>query len=98
MNEGSWAIFCINSHPLKEHLKTLKFKRISFPGIYYVLPVVQFVYYYQETSLKSGNMDVCYFNYLCQYPVGPIEDYGHVLSNIGYIISGVSFMAIVRYR
>ena len=71
---------------------------IFLAGIYYTLPVFQLVYYYQETSLKSGNLDTCYYNYLCQYPFGPIADYNHVFSNIGYIISGISFMGIVKYR
>ena len=43
-------------------------------------------------------MDTCYYNYMCQYPYGALSDYGHVFSNIGYILSGVFFMAIVKYR
>ena len=53
---------------------------------------------FQETSLNSGNLDTCYYNYLCQYPYGPIADYGHVFSNIGYIILGLVFMGIVYFR
>eukprot|EP00092_Neocalanus_flemingeri_P010561 GFUD01011377.1.p1 GENE.GFUD01011377.1~~GFUD01011377.1.p1 ORF type:complete len:900 (-),score=228.82 GFUD01011377.1:79-2778(-) len=71
---------------------------ILLAGIYYTLPVFQLVYYYQETSIRSGDLDTCYYNYLCLYPWGPFADYGHVFSNVGYVISGLIFMAIVRKR
>eukprot|EP00092_Neocalanus_flemingeri_P029565 GFUD01032111.1.p1 GENE.GFUD01032111.1~~GFUD01032111.1.p1 ORF type:complete len:873 (+),score=223.26 GFUD01032111.1:44-2662(+) len=71
---------------------------ILLAGIYYTLPVFQLVYYYQETAIRSGNLDTCYYNYLCLYPWGPFADYGHVFSNVGYVISGLIFMAIVRKR
>lgn len=71
---------------------------IFLAGIFYTLPVFQLVYYYQETSLRTGDLDTCYYNFLCQYPYGPFWDYNHVFSNIGYIICGISFMCIVKYR
>ena len=71
---------------------------IMLAGIYYTLPVFQLVYYYQETAIRSGNLDTCYYNYLCLYPWGPFADYGHVFSNVGYVISGLFFMAIVKHR
>ena len=71
---------------------------ISVAGIYYTLPVVQLVFYYQETARRSGNMDTCYYNFLCLYPWVGFSDFGHMFSNIGYIVSGVFFMMIVRYR
>ena len=71
---------------------------IILVGIYYTLPVFQLVYYYQETAIISGNLDTCYYNYFCLYPWGPLADYGHVFSNIGYVISGLTFMLIVKHR
>ena len=67
-------------------------------GIYYTLPVFQLVLYYQNVSLEKGDMDTCYFNFLCLYPWGPIADFGHVFSNIGYIICGLFFIFIVKNR
>merc|ERR1719500_60345 len=67
-------------------------------GIYYTLPVFQLVLYYQNVSLENGDMDTCYFNFLCLYPWGPIADFGHVFSNIGYIICGLFFILIVKNR
>ena len=67
-------------------------------GIYYTLPVFQLVYYYQETAERSGNLDTCYYNYLCQYPYGAFNDFGHVFSNFGYIILGLLFKLIVWLR
>jgi len=67
-------------------------------GIYYTLPVFQLVLYYQNVSLEKGDMDTCYFNFLCLYPWGPIADFGHVFSNIGYIICGLFFILIVKNR
>ena len=71
---------------------------ILMAGIYYTLPVFQLVYYYQKTADSSGNYDTCYYNYLCQYPYGPFKDYGHVFSNIGYVILGLLFIVIVKFR
>ena len=71
---------------------------ILLAGIYYTLPVFQLVYYYQETAERSGNLDTCYYNYLCQYPYGAFNDFGHVFSNFGYIILGLLFNLIVMLR
>lgn len=56
------------------------------------------VYYYQETAETTGNLDTCYYNYLCQYPYGAINDYGHVFSNVGYVALGLLFILIVKLR
>ena len=71
---------------------------ILLAGIYYTLPVFQLVYYYQETAEISGNLDTCYYNYLCQYPYWVFNDYGHVFSNIGYVLLGLLFIVIVKIR
>ena len=71
---------------------------ILLAGIYYTLPVFQLVYYYQETAESSGNLDTCYYNYLCQYPFGVFNDFGHVFSNIGYVALGLLFIVVVKLR
>ena len=67
-------------------------------GIYYSLPVFQLVFNYQRQTDETGNKDICYYNYLCTYPWGPFQDYGHIFSNIGYIISGIFFIVVVHLR
>lgn len=67
-------------------------------GIFYTLPVLQLVLEYQNNFRDAGNQDICYFNFKCLYRVWYIEDFGHVLSNLSYIISGLIFWFIVRQR
>ena len=67
-------------------------------GIFYTLPVLQLVLEYQNNFRYAGNQDICYFNFKCLYRVGYIEDFGHILSNFSYVISGIIFLCIVRQR
>ena len=69
--------------------------------IFYFVPSSQFVLSFTVYQLVTGNLDTCYYNYLCRYttPVsGMAKGYGRVLSNIGYIFGGVSFIVIVFIR
>ena len=66
--------------------------------IIFIFFFYQLVYYYQETAETTGNLDTCYYNYLCQYPYGAINDYGHVFSNVGYVALGLLFILIVKLR
>lgn len=45
-----------------------------------------------------GDLDICYYNFECLAPWGSLLDFGHVFSNIGYIIYGLAFSLIVYYR
>ena len=67
-------------------------------GIYYTLPVIQLVLLYQSMSAYDGNQDLCYYNYECQYPMAGIQDFGNFFSNIGYVVLGMCFTAIVSFR
>ena len=67
-------------------------------GIYYTLPVIQLVLLYQSMSAYDGNQDLCYYNYECQYPMAGIQDFGNFFSNIGYVVLGLCFTAIVSFR
>ena len=48
--------------------------------------------------MNEGNLDVCYYNFLCKVAVFRMEDFGHVFSNISYVISGIFFIAICKIR
>ena len=67
-------------------------------GIFYTLPVVQLVLYYQDISLQTGNLDICYYNFECLHRFSFLEDFGHVFSNLSYVISGIIFILLVRFR
>ena len=60
--------------------------------IYTVLPNVVF------GSVQRGNLDICYYNFRCLYPWLGLQDYGHVFSNVGYVLSGLCFILIVKRR
>ena len=67
-------------------------------GIFYTLPVFQLVLHYQETTFQTGNLDVCYYNFRCMHPLLGLEDFGHIFSNAGYVLSGLFFVFIVWCR
>ncbi|GAV03157.1 sid-1b [Ramazzottius varieornatus] len=67
-------------------------------AIFYALPVIQLVITYQKFMENSGNMDMCWYNFKCAHPLGPIKDFNHVYSNIGYVLLGMLFVLIVRKR
>jgi hypothetical protein len=97
------ADLAVRSNP--EYFKDFLWRRseqfvwiVFVVGIYYTLPVFQLVLYYQNVSLTKGDMDTCYYNFLCLYPWGPLADFGHVFSNIGYVICGGFFILIVKNR
>ena len=50
---------------------------------------------YQKISNSTGDQDLCYYNYLCAHPFGVLSDFNHVYSNLGYVMLGILFMAIV---
>ena len=71
---------------------------ISLMGIFYTIPVSQLLLNDQKTSMHIGNLDSCYYNFLCKVQTKHLEDYNHVFSNIAYIISGIFFIVICRVR
>lgn len=54
--------------------------------------------YDSQMVFQTGNQDLCYYNFLCAHPIGPLADFNHVYSNIGYIILGMAFMVQARCR
>lgn len=67
-------------------------------AVFYGLPVVQLVIYYQTVLNETGQQDLCYYNFLCAHPLGFFSDFNHLFSNIGYVLFGVLFLIIVRRR
>ena len=46
----------------------------------------------------TGNLDLCYFNYLCKVPSLGLEDFGHVFSNVSYVMGGIIFIVLCCVR
>ncbi|XP_047542648.1 SID1 transmembrane family member 1-like isoform X1 [Vanessa atalanta] len=67
-------------------------------AVVYALPVVQLLFTYQRMALQTGDQDVCYYNFLCALPLGALQDFNHVFSNVGYVLLGLAFMLQVRCR
>jgi len=67
-------------------------------AIFYGLPVIQLVVTYQQVLNKTGNEDLCYYNFLCAHPLGQLSDFNHVYSNLGYVMLGGLFMIFVWRR
>lgn len=46
----------------------------------------------------SGNLDLCYYNFLCAHPALGLSDFNHVYSNVGYVLIGIVFLLVIAYR
>ena len=66
-------------------------------GVFYGLPAMQLLFKHQSLHF-SGNNDLCYYNFLCSIPIKGVQDFNHILSNVGYVAFGMTFLIIVRYR
>ena len=67
-------------------------------GVSYSIPALQLVLKYQDSTEETGNMDICYFNFQCAFPLGRLSDFNHFLSNIGYVAFGITFIVITKYK
>jgi hypothetical protein len=67
-------------------------------AIFYVLPVIQLVITYQMVVYKTGDEDICYYNFYCAHQVGFLSAFNNVYSNIGYILLGILFILLVYRR
>ncbi|XP_076047171.1 SID1 transmembrane family member 1-like isoform X2 [Oratosquilla oratoria] len=67
-------------------------------AIFYAVPVVQLVVTNQQVLDASGNQDLCFYNFWCAHPLGPLSDFNHVFSNISYILFGGLFIVVCIRR
>lgn len=47
---------------------------------------------------RTGEFDICYYNFLCSYRLWIFSDFNHFWSNISYVLFGASFNFIVGRR
>lgn len=74
------------------------FWNILTVSIFYFLPVIQLVLYFQLIALRTGDGDMCYYNFYCMYRYKDFLSFNSVFSNIGYILLGALFLIIVYTR
>lgn len=67
-------------------------------AIFYSIPVVQLVITYQRVVNRTGDQDMCYYNFLCANPAFGLSDFNHIFSNVGYIVVGILFLGAVLHR
>jgi len=65
-------------------------------GFFYALPAWSAVRSKMDEIENTGNMDICFYNAYCRKPLGVFKDFGHVFSNIGYIILGITFFFVIQ--
>ena len=85
----------INLNYDKEELNSnlelyLKFLIIS--GLFYITPSFQFVMF------QSNNIVNCYYNFKCKHPLSFIPAFNNTISNILYIIYGLIYIVLVRFK
>ncbi|KAK7105776.1 SID1 transmembrane family member 1-like isoform X2 [Littorina saxatilis] len=67
-------------------------------SIFYGLPVAQLVLTYQQTLLRTGDEDLCYYNFDCSHPIRYLSSFNNVISNMGYVMLGLLFSILVWRR
>jgi len=59
-------------------------------GGFYLLPSLQFVYF------QSNDSEVdCYYNFKCKHDLGVVPAFNNIISNIVYVVAGLTFLLIV---
>ncbi|KAL0272189.1 UNVERIFIED_CONTAM: hypothetical protein PYX00_005265 [Menopon gallinae] len=81
-----------------EKKSVLYFWNLMTVAIFYGLPAAQLVVTYQFDRNESGNVDICYYNFLCSHPLGYFNDFNHFISNIGYLWNGILFYIITKRK
>ncbi|CAH1273788.1 SIDT1 [Branchiostoma lanceolatum] len=67
-------------------------------AVFYALPVMQLVFTYQVMMNRTGDQDLCYYNFLCIHPYGVLSAFNNVWSNIGFVMLGFLLMLLVYRR
>ena len=53
---------------------------------------------YQLLLKTTGNNDLCYYNFRCLIPIDKVLSFNNIISNIGYMVFGITFLIIVWYK
>ncbi|XP_045477539.1 SID1 transmembrane family member 1-like isoform X2 [Harmonia axyridis] len=89
----------ISKYPVKTKKRSLNYLwHVLSISIFYSIPVVQLVATYQRMVNKTGNQDLCYYNFSCAHPLFGFSDFNHIFSNTGYLVLGALFICVVLHR
>merc|ERR1711971_126384 len=86
---------CVWHRRLRSRLYLLLVPLLS---IFYLIPSFQLVYAELTTAQQLGNIDRCYYNFGCARPFWIFPDFNHTVSNCGFIIYVIFFIAVVYYK
>ncbi|KAA0188616.1 SID1 transmembrane family member 1 [Fasciolopsis buskii] len=67
-------------------------------SVFYGLPAVQLIMIYQKALVETGNEDLCYYNFECARPLGIFTAFNNIISNVGYMMLGLLFLALTARR
>lgn len=65
-------------------------------ALFYGLPVVQLVLTWLNTVRLSGDLDLCWYNFLCARPMLGFFAFNSVFSNIGYVLLGALLVIMIK--
>lgn len=51
-----------------------------------------------QTLLRTGDEDLCYYNFDCSHPIRYLSSFNNVISNMGYVMLGLLFSILVWRR
>ncbi|KAL3274294.1 hypothetical protein HHI36_015699 [Cryptolaemus montrouzieri] len=89
----------VSQYPVKTKKRSFNYLwHVVSVSIFYGIPVVQLVSTYQRMVNKTGDMDLCYYNFYCAHPLFGFSDFNHIFSNIGYILLGILYIFVVLHR
>lgn len=89
----------LSQYPIKAKKRSYNYLwHVLSVSVFYGIPVVQLVSTYQRMVNYTGNLDLCYYNFLCAHPLLGLSDFNHIFSNIGYVLLGVLFIFVVIHR
>ncbi len=99
------ACQCNNGSGHEERLLKIMFKRsdlyvwlVLIMGVFYSLPAFQLVLGDQLHMKGAGNLDLCYYNFLCAVPALGLSDFNHTFSNLWYVVLGVLFILLTLHQ
>ncbi|TRY73441.1 hypothetical protein TCAL_06992 [Tigriopus californicus] len=67
-------------------------------SLFYFVPSIQFVMLAKDVESLTGSMEHCYHNYYCSKPWFFLDDFNHIVSNLPYLIYGLVFVILVRFK
>ena len=63
--------------------------------MYYFVPAVQISSLLRQPEDQIGSRDLCYHNFRCSIPLYIFSDFNHIVSNMSYLLFGLSFVFLV---